>query len=101
MKARTSGGLMKQSTSHILLIRPAAPGYNRETASSNVFQQPADADEESVRQQVQVEFDAFASTLRAAGVDVIVIDDTPSPQKPDAVFPNNWVSFHSDGRAIL
>lgn len=92
---------MKQSTSHILLIRPAAPGYNRETASSNVFQQPADADEESVRQQVQVEFDAFASTLRAAGVDVIVIDDTPSPQKPDAVFPNNWVSFHSDGRAIL
>ncbi|MDP9253984.1 MAG: arginine deiminase-related protein, partial [Verrucomicrobiota bacterium] len=27
--------------------------------------------------------------------------DTPSPEKPDAVFPNNWFSTHDDGRIVL
>lgn len=90
-----------QAASTILLIRPFSPGYNPETAASNAFQQVADAAEESTRREVRQEFDRFAATLRAEGVDVIVVDDTPSPQKPDAVFPNNWVSFHSDGRVIL
>ena len=26
---------------------------------------------------------------------------TPAPAKPDAVFPNNWVSFHADGTVVL
>ena len=30
-----------------------------------------------------------------------VVEDTPEPEKPDAVFPNNWVSFHSDGTIVL
>src|ERR1039457_4791078 len=25
----------------------------------------------------------------------------PEPVKPDAVFPNNWVSFHNDGTVVL
>ncbi len=27
--------------------------------------------------------------------------DTAQPVKPDAVFPNNWVSFHADGTVVL
>ena len=30
-----------------------------------------------------------------------VVDDTSEPAKPDAVFPNNWVSFHRDGTIVL
>jgi hypothetical protein len=91
---------MSAATS-ILLIRPLSPAYNPETATSNAFQQMPEADAATNRQRVQQEFDDFAATLRSEGVDVIVIDDTPSPQKPDAVFPNNWISFHADGKVIL
>ncbi len=30
-----------------------------------------------------------------------VLDDTPAPVKPDAVFPNNWFSAHHDGRVVF
>ena len=92
---------MAQTTSHILLIRPAAPDFNPETASSNAFQLQPDTDRETTRHRVLKEFDALASMLRSEGVHVIEADDTPAPPKPDAVFPNNWVSFHADGRVIL
>jgi hypothetical protein len=39
--------------------------------------------------------------LRAAGVNVHVFEDTAEPEKPDAVFPNNWISTHPDGRIAL
>ncbi len=32
---------------------------------------------------------------------VHVVDDTATPEKPDAVFPNNWFSTHHDGRVAL
>lgn len=90
-----------QSTSHILLIRPASFRFNPETAGSNAFQQAIDADELTLRNRVLAEFDSFAKALSSKGVDVTIIEDTTSPEKPDAIFPNNWVSFHSDGRVIL
>ncbi len=30
-----------------------------------------------------------------------MVPDTPQPEKPDAIFPNNWVSFHFDGTVAL
>lgn len=39
--------------------------------------------------------------LRAAGIRPVVAEDTQEPPKPDAVFPNNWVSFHGDGTVVL
>lgn len=90
-----------QCTSHILLIRPTGFRYNPETAGSNAFQRKTDADEVTVRQQVLAEFDSLADKLKSKGVDVVIVEDTPSPEKPDAIFPNNWVSFHPDGRVIL
>ena len=47
------------------------------------------------------EFDAAVQTLHAAGVNVHVFEDTAEPEKPDAVFPNNWISTHHDGRIAL
>lgn len=90
-----------QSTSHILLVRPVASAYNPETASSNAFQRKPDVDDRTILDKVLAEFEAFVTGLKAKGVDVEVIDDTILPAKPDAIFPNNWITFHADGRVIL
>lgn len=90
-----------QTTKNILLIRPSSFVFNSETAESNAFQiKPTDS-EDLVKQKVVAEFEAFVSTLRSKGVNVFVVNDTPSPIKPDAIFPNNWVTLHADGTVIL
>ncbi len=91
-----------QAAQNILLIRPQNFRYNVETAASNEFQNEADSESEnSIKQLALAEFDRFAETLRSKGVNVLVFEDTNEPAKPDAVFPNNWVSFHADGTVIL
>ena len=92
---------MTQSTNKIIMVRPSAFGYNPETAENNTYQQRPDGDDElTIAAQAVVEFDNFVKTLQEAGVDVIVIQDSVDPPKPDAVFPNNWVSFHEDNVLI-
>lgn len=82
----------------VLMVRPAAFGFSADAADSNVFQHRPT---ESVQAAALAEFDGVVTALRAEGVEVIVADDTPSPPKPDAVFPNNWVSCHADGTRIV
>jgi hypothetical protein len=84
----------------VLMVRPARFGFNRETAASNCFQcevGPDAADPAHARS----EFDLLQRALQASGVRTCVIDDSPEPAKPDAIFPNNWVSFHADGTVVL
>jgi hypothetical protein len=88
-----------QSTNAVLLVRPAAFGFNREAAQSNVFAHTA-ADPD-VQAKALVEFDGLAMRLADAGVEVLTLDDSSDPARPDAVFPNNWVSFHADGTMVL
>ncbi len=83
------------------MVRPAAFGSNPSTLASNAFQSQAVGDAAQIHAQAIQEFDALVETLRAAGVNVITVDDTPFPPKPDAVYPNNWFTTHADGRAIL
>jgi hypothetical protein len=88
-----------QCASAVLMVRPARFGANPETADSNRFQQEgADA---AAASRAREEFDGLVSRLRAAGIEVVVAEDTPEPPKPDACFPNNWVSFHADGSVVL
>ncbi len=76
--------------------------FNSETAGSNSFQHELSAlDKETISKKASEEFETFAATLESKGVGVLIFDDTPSPEKPDAIFPNNWISFHSDGTVIL
>jgi hypothetical protein len=88
-----------QCADAVLMVRPAGFTANPETADSNRFQRagvgPGDA-KAALR-----EFDGLASCLARAGVEVHVAGDTPEPPKPDACFPNNWVSFHADGSVVL
>ncbi|GAB2690230.1 arginine deiminase-related protein [Mucilaginibacter koreensis] len=89
-----------QFTSTILMIRPAAFGYNEQTAESNAFQ-TIGSNQQQVQQAALQEFDAMVNLLRQHDIDVIVLNDTDEPVKPDAIFPNNWVSFHENGDVIL
>ncbi len=90
---------LKQTTSHLLMIKPVAFDFNAETAVNNAFQQKGS--NENAQQKAEAEFDGFVQKLTAAGVDVTVVHDTPVPHTPDSISPNNWISFHWDGTLIL
>jgi len=102
-KIRVRSG-SSQCAGAILMVRPKHFGFNAQTAVTNRFQQPGSDGWTSstvIAQRALREFDAFAAALAAEGVSVCVVPDSDSPPKPDAVFPNNWVSFHADGTVVL
>ncbi len=90
----------KQCTSHIFMVRPVSFGFNEETAESNAFMQAAVSDKDAQRDAL-VRFDAFVAKLRAAKISVTVFEDSFTPRTPDSIFPNNWISLHSNGSAVL
>ena len=90
----------QQCASAVLMIRPVAFDYNPETAATNRMQQHVSVPgQASVR--AREEFDRLVRMLQGEGIATCVVEDTPEPAKPDAVFPNNWVSFHDDGTVVL
>ena len=94
--------MVQQSANAVVMIRPCRFYPNPETASDNAFQREIASDDAgAVAQAAQTEFDRAVELLRGAGVTVHVFEDTASPEKPDAVFPNNWFSTHQDGRVVL
>jgi hypothetical protein len=83
------------------MVRPAAFDYNPETALTNMMQRPDSVPMGSARDEACDEVGRLAAALTTSGVAVCMVEDTPDPPKPDAVFPNNWVSFHEDGTLVL
>jgi len=91
-----------QSTNSILMIRPVAFRMNEQTAVNNYYQKVLDGiTPETVNTKAQEEFDTFVQKLKIAGVNVVVVEDTIEPNTPDSIFPNNWISFHSNGDVVL
>ena len=90
-----------QYTSNILMIRPASFRMNEETAINNYFQSETQLDPRMVVGAAQREFDEFVALLRANGVNVIVVEDIKENDTPDALFPNNWISMHKEGKVGL
>ncbi len=87
-----------QTTDTVLMIEPVAFGYNEQTAVNNYFQVQQEG---NVQGKALREFNSFVEKLRSKGITVITIKDTISPKTPDSIFPNNWVSFHRDGKVVL
>ncbi|WP_340074443.1 citrulline utilization hydrolase CtlX [Leptobacterium sp. I13] len=92
---------MNQITNTILMIRPVAFRMNEQTAVNNYFQEDLTIKNQEINFRAQEEFDAFVEKLKKAGINVIVVQDTKEPDTPDSIFPNNWISFHEDGTAVL
>lgn len=90
-----------QITNTILMIRPVSFRMNEQTAVNNYFMEDIDIKNQAINQKAQEEFDAFVSVLKSKGVHVIVVEDTLDPDTPDSIFPNNWISFHSNGTVAV
>ncbi len=90
-----------QSTKTILMIEPVSFGFNTETAVNNYFQQRVDNEVDDIQQLALAEFNFMVETLRAKDINVLVVKDTEHPHTPDSIFPNNWISFHEGGQAVL
>jgi len=90
---------LMQNTAHLLMIKPVNFTFNPETAVNNAFQ--VAGKDKNAQENAVKEFDDFVNMLTANGVDVTVVNDTPEPYTPDSIFPNNWISFHSNGTICL
>lgn len=88
-----------QTASTVLMVEPIAFGYNSQTAENNYFQ--VEQKEADIQEKALQEFNNFVGKLRNKGIKVITVKDTLEPHSPDSIFPNNWVSFHEDGRVAL
>jgi len=89
-----------QTAGAVLMVRPAHFGSNAETAASNFFQHLAPASSDAAL-RAQREFDSLALALAGAGVRVHQFAGQRGAVLPDEVFPNNWLSLHADGTAVL
>jgi hypothetical protein len=90
-----------QLASTVLMIRPAHFQSNPQTAASNRFQETSSSLPAEQHARALREFDGLVARLRDAGIEVLVVDDLEEVHTPDAIFPNNWISMHADGRIVL
>ena len=92
--------MMEHLTSKILMISPDKFRNNEHTLSDNVFQSKK-FNEDQVQLLALKEFDKLREVILKSGIDVFSFDDDSEFDTPDAVFPNNWISFHHPHKAIL
>lgn len=90
-----------QLASAVLMINPVRFESNPSTAASNKFQGRNPDSSNKQQRDAAEEFAGLRAALETSGIEVIQVDDTAEPYTPDAIFPNNWVSFHADGTVVL
>lgn len=91
--------MSKGLASSVMMVRPIAFRYNEQTATNNHYQKIlSQLSSIEVQRRALDEFDALVVLLRSHHIEVIVVQDTLEEDTPDSIFPNNWISFHDDGR---
>lgn len=88
-----------QTTSRVLMVKPARFAFNPQTGGNNAFSRPGR--ESSAQENALREFTSYVALLRANKIEVVIAEDTPHPHTPDSIFPNNWFSTHEDGTLVL
>jgi hypothetical protein len=97
----TASAPLRQCAGSVLMVNPACFGFNAETAASNALQHPSSQAPAAAAMQARAEVAALRQALQSEGIRVLLAEDEPVPPKPDAVFPNNWISLHADGTLVL
>jgi hypothetical protein len=92
---------MRQTADSVLMVRPSGFGFNPETAVDNAFQKRIDSSSLGISGSARAEFESMRRILECNGIRVLVWDEPESDALPDAIFPNNWVSFHQSGRVVV
>ena len=82
------------------MIRPVDFNFNHQTAINNHYQKTEDG-LDAVNEKAQKEFDLLVEKLQSNGINMLVFDDDLSHDTPDSIFPNNWITFHSNGDVAL
>lgn len=90
----------RQAPSSVFMVKPSTFTFNSQTADSNAFQQAVGGDN-NAGWLAESEFDEVVKKLRSHQIKVFVFEDTPLPLKPDALFPNNWISTHPSGQVVI
>ncbi len=85
-----------QVTNTLLMISPDQFGFNDQTASTNTFQNGTSETTIAVKDKALAEFNNVVTALSDNGMQVIVCPSRTDVSTPDAVFPNNWISFHKE-----
>ena len=93
----------KQVTSQLLMVRPANFSSNLETLETNKFQSGLSVSDsrESIQSLAIEEFDNMINLLRDHDINIIDVDDIKELNNTDAIFPNNWVTFHQDNTTVI
>ena len=91
------------STSQLLMVRPANFSSNTETLETNKFQSGLNVNDsqESIQSLAIEEFDNMVNLLRDHQITIFDVDDIKELHNTDALFPNNWVTFHQDNTAVI
>jgi hypothetical protein len=92
--------MMKHFTSRILMISPNKFRNNELTLSDNSFQSKQ-VENISISGNAISEFEKLKEAILKKGISVHALSDDSEFDTPDAVFPNNWISFHHSNRAVL
>ena len=93
--------MRQQCVDAVLMVRPKAFGYNPDTAATNTFQKDDGAAPDEVQALASEEFAQLARAHSRRGGRGVRRGRLGESRKPDAIFPNNWLSFHADGTLVL
>ena len=72
-------------------------GWNDEASQDNTFMNKFDYDLKTINK----EFYSAVNALKNIGINVILADKNDELFTPDCIFPNNWISTHINGNAII
>lgn len=90
------------TTNSIVMCRPLHFGFNEQTGADNEFQhRPLQSESDKITTQALAEFDKAVKTFLNHGIEILVLEHPDDLNVPDAVFPNNWFTTHSDGSIRL
>jgi hypothetical protein len=94
---------MQQVTKNLLMVKPAFFSSNPDTISSNEFQHQIESsfNKNDIQISALSEFIQMATVLRSKNINIHIYDDIEEHRNPDAIFPNNWVTFHECGTVVL
>ena len=71
------------------------------TIDDNTFQNSSsNLSNNEIKNKAVAEFELLNNKIQSQGIKVTVFKDSRNVDTPDAVFPNNWISFHKDNKAI-
>ena len=92
---------MMSNLHSILMVRPSSFRTNTQTIENNHFQKISVFSDEIILQKTLIEFDNLVNKIRSYGIPVTVFQDDLIFDTPDSIFPNNWISFHTEKKIVL